>query len=143
MASHTTNKGNADVLTRYSSGATFQAMLVTVAPASAAAAADLNFVSDVVANELADASYARVTLSGVAVTEDDTGDAAFLDAADVTFTSLAGGETPVGAWIYRLVTNDADSPLLSFIDTNDTVTTSGNNVVLTFAADGFYKLTSS
>lgn len=140
MASYTTNKGNADVLTRYISGATFKVLLVDAAPASEAAAKDLNFVSDVSGDELADASYARQTLASVAVTEDDSGDSAFIDAADPVFTSPTGGENPVGGWIYREVTNDADSVLLAWIETNDDVTTSGNNVTLALPAAGFYQL---
>ncbi len=140
MASYSTNHGKADVLTKYISSETFKIMLVDTAPASEAAAQDLNFVSQVAADELADASYARVTLTSVTVVEDDTGNEAHIDCADPVFVSLTGGETPVGAWIYREVTNDADSVLLAWIDTNDDVTTDGNNVTVTIDADGFYQI---
>lgn len=142
MASWTTNKARFDVLTRANAGgaaAVWKVLLVDTEPASAAAAADLNFVAEVVANELADASYSRKTLANVTVTEDDTGDAAFIDADDPVWTALAGAETAVGAWVYREVSNDADSVLYAFVDSND-LATNGGDVTLTFHAEGFVKI---
>lgn len=76
--------------------------------------ADHNFVSDI-SGELTDASYARQTLSSKAVSEDDTNDEATLEADPVDFGAL-DNETPEGIVIFKEVTNDADSPLISFSD---------------------------
>jgi hypothetical protein len=74
--------------------------------------ADDNFVSDI-SGELNDASYARVTLGNKSVTEDDTNDLASLDADPADYGALTN-ETPAGIVVFKFVTNDADSPLISF-----------------------------
>lgn len=76
--------------------------------------ADHNFVSDIT-GELTDGSYARQTLGSKAVSEDDTADEAKLEAAPVDFGALTN-ETPEGIVLFKLVTVDADSPLISFSD---------------------------
>jgi hypothetical protein len=56
--------------------------------------ADTDFVSDLTpgTNEVTVAGYARQTLAGETVTEDDTNDFAYLDATDPVFAGLATGE---------------------------------------------------
>ncbi|MDX1407034.1 MAG: hypothetical protein R3330_02845 [Saprospiraceae bacterium] len=71
-----------------------------------------NFVSDIT-NELTDGSYARVTLGSKSIVEDDTGNRGVLKAAPADFGSL-DNETPGGIIVYKEVTNDADSPLISY-----------------------------
>lgn len=75
---------------------------------------DDNFVSDI-AGELTDGSYARQTLGTKSVTEDDTGNQAIMLAAPIDFGAL-DNETPEGLVLFKLVTNDADSPVISFHD---------------------------
>ena len=75
---------------------------------------DDNFVSDI-SGELTDGSYSRQTLGTKGVTEDDTGDQAYLTAAPVDFGAL-DNETPEGMVFFKFVTNDADSPLIAFFD---------------------------
>lgn len=127
---------------------TFQAMLAGASAADLRALLvtdaytydpDHNVVNDVVAQELTVSNYARQALTSEAVTENDTADRAQLDAADVTFSSLGAGETIGGAIIFNFVTNDTDSWLLCFIDTND-LATAGNNVTLQFGSTGFLHL---
>lgn len=73
---------------------------------------DHNFVSDVVANEITAVGYSRQTLGSKTVTENDTNDAAYWDCADVTFGSLASGQTVKFVVLYRDTGADATSPLL-------------------------------
>lgn len=90
---------------------------------------DHNFVSDVSADEVVDASYARQTLANKAVTEDDALDEATLDADPADFGALTG-VTPAGAVVFKFVTNDADSPLISFHDAGFGVVANGAGYVV-------------
>lgn len=121
MAEYWTNKGKADLAKVDFTASTMKVLAVSAAPASAAAAADLNFVSDVVANELTNVSgtgYVRKTLSGLTIVEDDTNDRAFIDCNDFTYTAINAG-TIAGLWVYRQVVpatpNDAADILWCFL----------------------------
>ena len=142
MAAYWTNKGRADVLSGGTSGREFRLILVHTAPANAGAAADLNFTSDIVANELTATNYARKTLANVTVTEDDTNDWAKLDADDPsTYTTLGGAsnDTIRGGWVVRRATNgsdtDASDRLWCFLGVSD-LPTNGGDVTLSFGANG-------
>lgn len=135
MASYVTNRGKAELASQAAASADLRLLLVDTPPASAAAAADLNFVSQVSADECSGTGYARVTLAGEAVTEDDTNDQAVLDANDPATYSGANFGTIAGGWVFRQVTNDADSPVWCFLDVADIVT-NGGDVTLSFAAAG-------
>ena len=51
------------------------------------------------------------------------------DAADPTFTAVAGGET-ITAWVvFKFVTNDADSIPIGFLDLTDTPT-NGSDIII-------------
>lgn len=93
---------------------------------------DHDFISDLVpaSNELTDASYARATLASLVQSVDDTNDRASLDAADVVFASLAGGETIAGVAFARFVTNDSDSELLMFQALSPAKTANGGDFKL-------------
>lgn len=95
---------------------------------SSAPTADTNFVADLTpgTNELTVSGYARHTLAGETVTEDDTNDFAYLDATDPVFTALASGETITWAILFRQVTNDSDSPVYAGYDVSDTATNGGD-----------------
>lgn len=142
MAAYWTNKGKADLVSGGIAGRTFRILLATAAPASAAAAADLNFVSDVVANECTFTNYGRKTLANVTSTEDDTGDLAKLDADDPTTYAAAGGavnNTIAGAWIYRRVgagDSDAVDILWCWLGFAAGLPTNGGDITLAFAAAG-------
>lgn len=95
---------------------------------------DINFITDMEAHadfaELTGAAgYARVALGTKTVTEDDSIDAAKIDAADVSFGALAAGGTIVGAFIYVNVTNDTDSPVVGIYDLTSTPTNGGTVTV--------------
>jgi hypothetical protein len=90
---------------------------------------DSNFVADVSSDEVSDGSYARVTLSNKGVTEDDTNDLASLDADPADYGVLTG-VTPSGIVVFKFVTNDADSPLISFSDAGFGATANGAGYVV-------------
>lgn len=51
------------------------------------------------------------------------------DAADPTFSAVAGGET-ITAWVvFKFVTNDADSIPIGFLDLTDTAT-NGSDIII-------------
>jgi hypothetical protein len=138
----TMNRGKKDILDRYIAGAEFRLMLVQAAPASAAAAADLNTVSDVAAAEATFTNYARRTLASVATVEDDTADLARLTAANPAAYTAAGGatnNTVAGAYVFRRGTNGVDTPasdpLVAFLDMAD-LTTNGGDLTVTLSPNG-------
>lgn len=94
-------------------GSTVQAMLLD-ANATTPDDPDHDFVADIVADEMADATYARQTLVNVAVAEDAANNRYGIDSDDIDFGNLENGGTPLlFLVIYKLVTNDADSILIS------------------------------
>lgn len=92
------------------------------------------FVTDIVANELSDASYARKTLASVTYNENSNSHAVWVDAADVLFSAL-NNETIEAAYVYREVTNDTDSYLIARLDGVNLVA-NGGDVTVTFDATG-------
>lgn len=133
MASHMTTKGLFDILDRAVSGgsaADLRVLAVDTPPANAAAAANLNFVDDVVADELSGTGYARRTLTGEAAGEDDANDRANIDATDPTTYSAINAGTIAGLWLFRFVTDDTDSRLWGFLDVADIVTNGGDVSIL-------------
>lgn len=101
---------------------------------SSAPTADTNFVSDLTpgTNELTVAGYARHTLAGETVTEDDTNDFAYLDATDAVFSALASGETITWAILFRQTGADGTAPVYAGYDVADTAT-NGGDVTIQFA----------
>lgn len=80
---------------------------------------DINFIADMESHadfaELTTgevSNYGRVALTGEAASEVDGSDWALIDCDDVAFGNLVTGGTVVGYFIYKLVTNDSDSPVL-------------------------------
>lgn len=134
MASYWTNRGKTRLSTVGFTAPVMRCMLVSVPPASAGAAADLNTVSQVVADELAGAGYARQTLAGKVATENDTADNAMLDATDPDPYVAINAGTIAGAWIYERIGGgdvDANDHLWMFLDVSDVVT-NGGTVTLQF-----------
>lgn len=95
------------------------------------------FVADLTpgTNEISVAGYARQTLTGRTVTQDDVnhrGDAA---ATKVTFSSLASGQTIGAAVIFKDLGADASSLLVSYYDLTDTATNGGDFTILWDSGD--------
>lgn len=128
MADLVTNKGKYEIFTGDANldAADLRCGLIK----TAAPTVDTNFRADV--TELTVGGYALQTLSGESVTEDDTNDFAYLDATDPVFSALVAGETIIFGFLYRHVTNAADSPVYAGYDVTDTPT-NGGDVTLQFA----------
>lgn len=79
---------------------------------------DLEFVGDLTTlDEMDGAAYVRKVLASLAVNADDPNDRYEFDADDVTWSALGNGTSKVtGAVIYKHITNDADSPLIAYIN---------------------------
>lgn len=71
----------------------------------------------------------RKTLTTPAVSEDDANDRAVLDGDDFTWTGINAG-TAAGAILIKENTNDADSELIAFFDTNFPVVTNGGDLTV-------------
>lgn len=107
--------------------------------------ADHNFVSQVSANELVNVSgtgYARKTLSSKTVTQDDTNNLAYFDAADLSYTAINAG-TAKAAIVFYDTGSDATAVLIAYIDQGfgAGVATNGSDLTLTWPATGILKLT--
>jgi len=96
------------------------------------------FVSSVVANELSGTGYSRKTLAGKSVTIDVGNSRVSFDATDPVWTGLNAG-TIGGAVLFKQVTNDADSPVICFLDPTNLVT-NGSDVTLQFNASGILRI---
>lgn len=109
---------------------------------------DHNFVSSItsgVTKELSGTGYTggfggsgRKTLASKTISQDDTNDIAYFDAADVTWTGINAGTI---GWIavIKEITSDADSPILAVLDPAD-LATNGGDITAAWPTDGLFKL---
>lgn len=105
---------------------------------------DADFVSDIVANEIATTNYARQVLTGEVITLDDANDRVLLDADNAVFPSLgpaSGGPTVGSAFVYRNTGADGTSPLWMWMDATPT-DVNGSDFTYQWAAVGLAVLTS-
>lgn len=105
---------------------------------------DAKFVGDIgTLDEYDGASYARKALANQAVNEDDPNNRGEFDADDIVWTALGAGTRQAQAMvIYKHVTNDADSPLLAFIDSGGfPFSGNGGNVTIQWNAEGIIQTT--
>lgn len=79
------------------------------------------------------------TLGSKTFTEDTTNDRIVYDAADPTWTAVAGGSTVGWVVVFKFVTNDAGSTPICVIDVTDTAT-NGGDITVTFDAAGIFYL---
>lgn len=101
------------------------------------------FVADLTTLDECDASgYARVTLANKAVNTDDANDRAEFDADDAAFSGLGGNATRnfQGVLVFKFVTNDADSPLICFVDFASDVAKEATQVNIPWNAEGILQL---
>jgi hypothetical protein len=105
--------------------------------------ADHDIVNDLTpgSNESSGTGYARKTLSGRAVTQDDTNDWAKCDATDPSVYTGADFGTIQAAVVYWFVTDDTDHILICYLDGPDfPITTNGGDLTLQFNSDGVFTL---
>lgn len=75
------------------------------------------------------------TLASKTFTEDTANDRIVYDAADPTWTAVAGGSTVGWVVVFKFVTNDAGSTPIFVLDVTDTPT-NGGNITCQFDATG-------
>jgi hypothetical protein len=104
---------------------------------------DAEFVADVALDEYDGAAYARKTLAGEAVTQDDANNRGEFDANDIQWVALgAGTRQAQGMVLFRFVTNDADSPLIAWIDSGGfPFSGNGGNVDVAWNVEGILQAT--
>lgn len=94
---------------------------------------DEDFVSQIVADEITVAGYARQNLTGVVVTEDDVNNRGDAAANQVVFAGMAAGQTVGSAVVFRFNAADAAAELIAFYDVTNTATDVGS---ITIQFDG-------
>jgi hypothetical protein len=105
--------------------------------------ADHNVVNDLTpgSNESSGTGYARKTISGRSVAQDDTNDRAQCDATDPAVFSGADFGDVQAAVVFWEVTTDADHILICYLDgASFPITTNGGDLTLQFHADGVFTL---
>lgn len=99
----------------------------------------LTFVGDITTLDECDATgYARIALSSEAQNVDTGNVRIELDAADLTFSGLSGNATRdvQGLLLYKHVTNDADSPVIAFVDFTTDIPSTATQITVPFNAEG-------
>lgn len=94
-----------------------------------------NVLDDLDSDEISVSGYSRQALANETLTEDDTNDRAYMDADDVTYSSLAAGQTVGWAILYRHTGSDATAPVIAAYDLTNTPT-NGGNIVVQWTAPG-------
>lgn len=79
------------------------------------------------------------TLGSKTFTEDTANDRIVYDAADSTWTAVAGGSTVGWVVIFKFVSNDAGSTPIAVIDVVDTAT-NGGDITIQYSVDGIFYL---
>ena len=105
---------------------------------------DAEFISSIgTLDEYDGANYARQAIGGEAVNEDAANNRAEFDGNDIQFATLgAGTRQAVGMVLYLHVTNDADSPVIAYIDSGGfPFSGNGGNVDVAWNAEGILQAT--
>lgn len=111
---------------------------------------DDNTISDIVAHEIGNVSgYAggfgnagRKSLASKTLTENDTNNRVELDAADVTWTAVAAGDT-IGHFVAVVLesVNDAGSDIIGYVQIAAVNTpTNGSDITITWDSAGLFNL---
>lgn len=105
---------------------------------------DIEFISGLATlDEMNGAAYVRKALANQAVNTDTVNNRGEFDADNVTWTTLgAGTRSLAGFVVFRFVTNDADSPLIAFIDSGGfPIAANGGDLTLQFNVEGIFQIT--
>lgn len=100
---------------------------------------DHNFVSDIT-NEITNGGYVRQNLTGRTKTENDASDRVEFDASDTTFPTLAAGDQPAAAIVFRNTGVDATSELICFNTLTAPPAPNGGDYTIVWAATGVCRL---
>lgn len=91
---------------------------------------DDSFIDAGGASDMVDARIGTDQTLGTKVTgKDTTSDFAYLDAADSTWTAVAGGSTVVGVGVYKDTGTPTTSKVICYLDVTDTATNGGDITV--------------
>lgn len=127
------NRGLDELGAAFTSTGTYQCLLLKAAGYTYDP--DHDFVSDLTpaSNEVSAAGYSRQTLASKTRTINDTSNLILYGAADLSFGTIATGQSITGIVLYRFITNDAASILIGYgvIDGRDSSATSPFTVALT------------
>jgi hypothetical protein len=98
----------------------------------------IDFVGDIgTLDECDGANYVRKALASESVNVDDTTDKAYFDATDVTWSSLgAGTRSNQGVLVFKFVTNDADSPVIAWVEFAAPINGDGNDFTVQWSSSG-------
>jgi hypothetical protein len=103
------------------------------------------YVGDLTTLDECDATgYSRQALAGEVVNKDDPNSRAEFDANNISFSGLGGDATRgyQGVVLYKHVTNDADSPLVAFIEfDNQPLSKEATQIDVPWNAEGILQLT--
>jgi|SRR5688572_3980037 len=106
---------------------------------------DAEFIASITTLDQMDgANYTAggVALASEAVNEDAANNRAEFDAADTVFANLGAGTRNVaGIVLYRFVTNNADSPVIAYIDSGFPYTANGATLTIQWNAEGILQAT--
>jgi hypothetical protein len=102
---------------------------------------DDDFVSNIVADESSGTGYERKTLTTVAATENDTDDAIYLTANNLTYSGLDCG-TVKGLIVYAEISaeDDTQNILLGWYDGGFPIITNGGNININWNTKGFMEV---
>jgi hypothetical protein len=133
MAVTITNSGLYAFFNSAISGSTdLRQLVIKGAVPSVATIRDLNTVADLLAQsgvvEAAASGYARKTLSGVTLAENDTPDTVTLVAAAPTYAAVAAGETWLAVAFYIEGVNDAARTLVAVDQPASSQVTNGGDI---------------
>lgn len=142
MATHTFNEWKQTIMRDYL--ATSDDIRVALLMSNTSADTDnddIEFVGQIgTLDEFDGANYVRKALASEIVNEDDTGDEAEFDATDVVWTALgAGTRSIIGVLVYKHVTNDADSPVIAWLEYATPKTPDGGDFTTQWHAEGLVK----
>ena len=99
------------------------------------------YLSDVAAFEITQGG--RGTLAGMVVVPDVVNNRTKFDATDLTYTTLAAGDTPTSAIIYKYNVADASAELLCYIPLVGGVAPDGSDYVVSWNSDGLFIITTT
>lgn len=125
-----------DALQDWLSGKTLKALICN--NTDAAALATVEFVDDISANEIAGGGYARQTLANVTVNVNTQSHIAWIDADDITWSSLdQTGVTFGSVYIFADTGNDATAQLIARLDIDGDTSTGTDYTVELSSTGGF------
>lgn len=121
-------------------GRTFTALLIDDAASYAQDIEADEVVTDVAGSEVSTTGYARVPLSTMVATWDGTNDRWRLSCATLDFGPIDAGTDVAGVVVFETITDDTDSPLVSFHAFNAPEATDGLAFQVTIDADGLLRV---